>query len=449
MMKKSTAYIIIAVLSVALIVTGLFAWKESQAGLDAWRAGQNYGSTAMGELASSLSSMDEALRESTYATNAPLFSQLCAKAAANASGAVSALSAMPYTTTELEKLSGYINGAGDWALYLSREGAEGRLPDEETMEQLREISSAVSDLAAQASELGTQFTEGALKLDSYGAGAEDAEENTIGGELRRIDSELDEFPELEYDGKYSASALSVTAKSLEGAESVTEEEAKSVAADFLGVDESELESVGRAACDLPCWSFSIEEDEGDFRMISVSEQAKLLSQKEKSSWELLSVTGSRRVSAKQLSAEEAQAAAEEFLEQAGMNVTELVSSSEDGGLAAFTFAGSENGVMYPADAVSISIALDDGSVCSYDATEYILNHTERDLGEPAVTAEQAAEALPDDLEAAEPKLTAALTAGGGERLCYVFPCEAEDGSQVTVYVDAKTGAQAKIEIGRT
>ena len=132
-----------------------------------------------------------------------------------------------------------------------------------------------------------------------------------------------------------------------------------------------------------------------------------------------------------------------------MNVTELVSSSEDGGLAAFTFAGSENGVMYPADAVSISIALDDGSVCSYDATEYILNHTERDLGEPAVTAEQAAEALPDDLEAAEPKLTAALTEGGGERLCYVFPCEAEDGSQVTVYVDAKTGAQAKIEIGRT
>ena len=272
MMKKSTAYIIIAVLSVALIVTGLFAWKESQAGLDAWRAGQNYGSTAMGELASSLSSMDEALRESTYATNAPLFSQLCAKAAANASGAVSALAAMPYTTTELEKLSGYINGAGDWALYLSREGAEGRLPDEETMEQLREISSAVSDLAAQASELGTQFTEGALKLDSYGAGAEDAEENTIGGELRRIDSELDEFPELEYDGKYSASALSVTAKSLEGAESVTEEEAKSVAADFLGVDESELESVGRYECDLPCWSFSIEEDEGDFRMISVSEQ---------------------------------------------------------------------------------------------------------------------------------------------------------------------------------
>ena len=109
MMKKSTAYIIIAVLSVALIVTGLFAWNESQNGLNAMRAGQSYGSVAMGELASSLNSMDEALRESTYATNAPLFSQLCAKAAANASGAVSALAAMPYTTTELEKLSGYIN----------------------------------------------------------------------------------------------------------------------------------------------------------------------------------------------------------------------------------------------------------------------------------------------------------------------------------------------------
>lgn len=62
-----------------------------------------------------------------------------------------------------------------------------------------------------------------------------------------------------------------------------------------------------------------------------------------------------------------------------------------------------------------------------------------------MTAEQAAEALPDDLEAAEPKLTAALTEGGGERLCYVFPCEAEDGSQVTVYVDAKTARRPKLK----
>ena len=179
--------------------------------------------------------------------------------------------------------------------------------------------------------------------------------------------------------------------------------------------------------------------EGDFRMISVSEQG----------GQVLSVTGSRRVSSPQLNAEQAQAAAEDFLEQAGMNVTQLLSSSEDGGLAAFTFAGSENGVVYPADAVSISIALDDGSVCSYDATNYILNHTERDLGEPSISAEQAAEALPAELKAASPMLMAALTEGGGERLCYVFPCEAEDGSTVTVYVDAKTGEQTKIEIGRT
>ena len=103
-MKKTTASLIIAVLSVALIITGLFAWKESTNGMGHLRAGEAYGGAAMGELASSLGSMDEALLASRYATNAPLFSQLCAKAAANASGAVSALSSMPYSTQELEKL---------------------------------------------------------------------------------------------------------------------------------------------------------------------------------------------------------------------------------------------------------------------------------------------------------------------------------------------------------
>ena len=64
-------------------------------------------------------------------------------------------------------------------------------------------------------------------------------------------------------------------------------------------------------------------------------------------------------------------------------------------------------------------------------------------------AEQAAEALPESLTALSSKLTAALTEGGSERLCYVFACEAEDGTPVSVYIDAKTGVQTKIEIGRT
>ena len=438
-MKKKTASIIIAFLSVALIITGLFAWKESTDGMGHLRAGESYGSAAMGELASSLSSMDEAFMASRYATNAPLFSQLCAKAAANASGAVSALAAMPYTTQELEKLSGYLNSAGDWALYLSREGAEGRLPDEETRQQLEEISDAVSGIAQSVMQLGTQYSDGALVLDSYAACADDGETNTVGCELRRIDSELDEFPELEYDGKYSASALSVSARSLEGAENVTESKAKAIAADFLGVPQSELESIGRAACDLPCWSFSFEGETGDFRMISVSEQG----------GQVLSVTGSRRVRAAELDMDEAREIAQDFLEKAGVDVTEPVSETEDGGLAAFVFAGSVDGVMYPADAVSVSIALDSGEVCAYDATEYILNHTERDLGEPAITAEQAAAALPDSLTALSSKLMAALTEGGSERLCYVFACEVEDEMPVTVYIDAKTGVQTKIETGRT
>ena len=438
-MKKKTASIIIAVLSVALIITGLFAWKESTDGMGHLRAGESYGSAAMGELASSLGSMDEAMRASCYATSAPLFSQLCAKAAANAAGAVSALASLPYSTQELEKLSGYLNSAGDWALYLSREGAEGRLPDEETRQQLAEVSEAVSGIAQSVMQLGTQYSEGALTLDSYAAGADAGETGTVGYELRRIDSELDAFPELDYDGRYSASALTVTAKSLEGAENVTESKAKAIAADFLGVAQSELESVGRAACSLPCWSFSYEGETGDFRMISVSEQG----------GQVLSVTGSRRVRARELDMDEARRIAEDFLAQAGLEDMEPVSEDEDGGLAVFSFASSAEGVSYPADAVSLSIALDSGEVCAYDATQYVLNHTERDLGEPGITVEQAAEALPESLTALSSKLTAALTEGGAERLCYVFACEAEDGTPVNVYIDAKTGVQTKIETGRT
>ena len=94
-MKKSLAITIFAVMALIIIGVGAYAWTLDSQLESAAMSTSAYGGAAAGELAGALSELDEAMRESYYATDSALQSTLCAKAAANAASAVTALPVCP------------------------------------------------------------------------------------------------------------------------------------------------------------------------------------------------------------------------------------------------------------------------------------------------------------------------------------------------------------------
>ena len=135
----------------ALVIgVGAYAWTLDSRLENAGRVTSAYGGSAMGEFTGALSELNEAMSESRYATNSALVSTLCAKAAANAASAVTALSSLPYSTQELEALSQYLNGAGDYALYLAAQAAEGRTLTAQELENLTALGEAVREISVQA-----------------------------------------------------------------------------------------------------------------------------------------------------------------------------------------------------------------------------------------------------------------------------------------------------------
>ena len=433
-MKKTHAIAIFCLLGAVIIGLGAYAWSLDGRLERAGREGAAYSGGALGELTGALAAMDEALRESRYATSDALLSTLCAKAAANAAGAVTALASLPYPTQELEKLAQYVNGAGDYALYLSRRAAEGLPMGEEERGNLERLSQAVADISAETGGIAAALDAGELEMDAYAAASEDAE-GTVGSSLAALDAALEAFPSLEYAGRYSAAEGG--AAFLEGLDAAGEGEAALAAAELLGAEAGELRRAGlRDAGGYEVYVFEHGEGSGS-RSAAVTRLGCLP----------VSLTGGCSGGKASTSREAALAAALELASGSLGCEFEAVSAEERANAYAFTLAPvTGSGVLLLPDSVFAVVDAATGEVCAYDAEEFILNHSERGELVPAIDASAASAALPQSLKPLSARLALDAVEGGVETLCWLFSCEDAGGGGVNVFVDAKNGVQTKIEL---
>lgn len=435
-MKKSVALTIFGIMAAVIIGVGVYAWTlDSRLG-DSSRVASAYSGSAMGEFTGALTELDEAMRESRYATDSTILSTLCAKASANAASAVTALASLPYSTQELEVLAQYLNGTGDYTLYLSKEAAEGRMLSASELENLSQLSDAVREISAQTSGIFAALDAGDLTMDEYGANSDGAVSGTVGYELAALNAALDEFPELEYSGRYSSSVMGAPAAYLEGQDAVSEKQARAAAAEFIGIGEDELEPTGRSESVYGVYGFTQKLPDGSERSVSVSEAGGVV----------VSLTGTCSGGTAKTGRDDAEKTASKLLQSAFGDTFVPVSYSERSGSYVFTFAPETDGVILMPDTVEVTVDAATGEVCAYNAENYVMYHAARDSLVPSVGAETARQAVPESLTINDERLALTRSDGGDEALCWEFGCTNEAGEAVYVFVDAKTGLQAKIEL---
>ncbi len=414
-MKKPLVIGIFCALGAVIIALGVYAASLDGRLERAGYAAAARGSAAAGELAGALAGLDEGLRAASYSADGAMRSYLCARAASDAAAAAAAMAALPGSTQELEALAGYINGAGDYALYLSRRAAAGEEPSAGEAETLKELSEAVSGISRDMGGAFAALDSGELRLDGYG---EQPGEGTLGSALAGLDAALGDFPKLEYDGVYSARDA---APGLSGAGQVSEAAAREKASAFPGV--GKLVSRGLTGGDAPCYCF----EDGDTRVYVDGEQGRIMAV------EAGEPSGELPVDAEERSLEL-------VAELYGGEFTRVGAGATGSGLS---FAPVEDGVQLLTDTVSVGFG-GDGEICSVDASDYIMYNRERDLS-PELTAQEAAGRLSAGLTPLGYRLALLRTDGGGEALCWSFLCSDGEGGRVTVSIDAKSGGEVKIE----
>lgn len=417
--RKKTFVLIISYLTAAVVALGAYAAVHSRSEFG-YRNTAEYGySHAFDEVVHAASNLSDALRRGAYATGPEMSASVCADIYGNCLAAGMTMSALPFATQELEQTAAFVGIAGDYAQSLLKTSAETGF-DDEARENLAKLHRTAEFISRELSELHDDVDSGDVLMDAPERLFPD-DGSFVSTAMLGMESDVGESPSLDYDGRYTA------ADPVPCDTPVSEDEARQAAAEFFGLDPEQLSDEYAAENGTRCFSF------GNDCHITVDGWGRVLS------------LSSERSVAGDMSSEELEQRARDFLEARGFRDMFLASSARHNSVLTMEFQCTENGIHCEGDGVMISMAADDGQIYAYDASKHIKNHGSYPSSEEGIVDEAAARnALTGALQVKATSMCYAETDGGSQRLCYDFKCEDPDGEPLRVLVDAKTGRQFRI-----
>ena len=406
----------------AIAVLGLCT-AVSRARLSDFRLAARYSSArAFEETVGAVDDLNLSLRKSLYATDGGMCCRLCSDVYADARAAETALSTLPFSTVELARISAFLGVAGDYAYTLCAEAAGNGFSGEQ-LDALRELSAAAEEFSGELDRLRSSVNDGTITMDTREVRlenvGEDVQQIKLSQQLNDYETAFAAPGTLKYDGRY-------TAKDAEKAEAKSPEELAQMAADFL--------EVGVSALDLK-YEYS---GESCRRCYSCRSAEVCVCPKG-----VVSMGRDRLVSEAEISIDEARAVADDFLARHGYDDLEFTGGTQNGALAEFNYAQLMGDALCIDKTLSLTVALDDGSVHAFNAEKYDPEPKELVWPEEEIhTSVQQPEGL--TLEDVRPVVVE--SPGGRDVACWQMSYTDGDAGTVLIYVDAETGLQRDIVI---
>ena len=411
--NRKVLFLSLALVAVILVLGGTTVSGYMQASKYKMNLNYNY-QRAVTDLGDCVDNIENTLNKSIYANTPTQQNGLAAKLMRETSMAKAALGILPLESGNLANVNKFISQVGDFSMALSSKiSAGGSISEEEyaSMENLEQYAKKLKE-----------------GLDGI---QPDFDAGPVDASFQQAADDFTDYPSLIYDGPFSDHIGQQEPKLLAGQSEVPQGNAQNNAASFLGVTQDKLTHTQDSAGGLPTYNF----DCGTIR-ISVTKAGGVVS----------AMTDGREIGEIRLDADGARTAAQGFLEAKGIqNMKESYYVINDG-ICTINYAYSQDGVTCYPDLVKVAVALDTGGIVVYNATGYIMNHTDRGALTPKITQEEAQKSVSPRLKVESGSLALIPTPGLNEVLCYEFQCTGENEDRVLVYINASTGMEEQIFI---
>lgn len=391
---------------------------------------------AITELCEYLDSIEVALTKSLYANSDTMLATLSSKLLRDSAGAKESLSMLYSGETELYNTYKFLSQVGEFTNSLNKKAASGEKISEEERLTLKTLSSYAAGLSLKFEHMASLLSADYFTFDEIKEGmlkTETGSENTVSYLSGISDAEMsfEDFPSLIYDGPYSDNILSKKSELLENSPEISLDKAKKIAAKALETEKNLLVEDRDTSGKTAAYCFRT-----DTYSISVTKKGGFV----------LEIMSMLSAGEEKLSSADAVEKAKLFLNKLGYSDMISTYSASNDGICTINFAYKQGSFICYPDLIKVSVSLTDGSITALEATDYIMNHTERNIPEFGVTPEQVMADTVDSLKVK--KLSAAVipTPGGGESYTYELFCEDSDGQHILIYKDILTGEEADILI---
>lgn len=388
---------------------------------------------AMSELSEHVDNIDIALRKGYYASTSAQLVGLTAQIWSDAGAAMANLSQMPLSKVDLSNTYKFLAQVGDYADVLGKQVAQNQTISEEDRTNIKNLSGYAVQLSAQLSDIESNLQSGQITLFKSEAVLhasnlqEEQQQVSIEDGFLSIETTFSGLPSMIYDGPFSDNLLKKIPTLTTNQAEIPRDQARQIAAAFLGTAADALADNAETAGDLPTYDFVY-----GTTSISVS----------KNGGYVVRFLNSESSSEKAIDQDTAISKASGFLQShgiTGMRQTYFLSLD---GTSTVNFAYSLNDVIFYPDLIKIGVSMADGSIISYDATGYIMNHpASRSIPSASVSEKAVRAKLNPHLTVLKQSMAVIPTNGGNEALCYEYKCLGDDGQSVIVYFNAQTGAE--------
>lgn len=385
---------------------------------------------AVEELSLNLDNIRNNLEKGMYTNSVSMLSNLSGKLCSDAASAKSALAQLPVQELNLEKTNLFLSQVGNYAKALADQCAQGERLTEEEKSNLAALYQYAQNLSGSMWQIEEQIQNGELGFERVenASGSFGAEQPaTITDGFQDFETLDNNYPTLIYDGPFSDHIMEKEPLMLKEEKEIGQEEALRRAAGLTGADN--LQVTGEEAGKMPSYVF-----ENENTTVAVTKAGGYFSY----------MIISRPVGKQRITAGEACAHAEDYLEKMGIRKAEDTYYEIQNGVCIVNFAAEQNDVTLYTDLIKVGVALDDGEILSFDMRGYLTNHTIRDLPQPKISKEHAVSLVSPNLDVIDASLCVIPSSGQNELFCYEVKCIGESGQNVLVYVNAVTGREEQI-----
>ena len=347
------------------------------------------------------------------------------------------LSRIPIQNNGLAQTEKFLNQVSDYSFSLSRKNIEGENLTDDDFKNLKELHNYSMNLRSTLNQLSEDLYNGEINWDGLSSTSNfnlaQAVDNM--NEFSNIDSNLNEFEGLIYDGAYSDHVNKKEKVGLTGTD-IGEGEAKEVVKDFFGKGEIEkINSNGFLEnADIPSYDFSVKlKDKEENYSIMIS----------KKGGHVVQTSLDREVKKEKISQTEANEIGKEYLKNKGFENMKETYFIKQGNIVTINYAYEDKSIIVYPDLIKVRVALDNGEILGIETTGYLNSHKSRTYKKPEITIDEARSMLNENIEVKSEKLAVIPTEWKTEIFCYEFKGSVE-GKDFLVYINCETGEEEDI-----
>lgn len=418
-MNKKIFIRVVSYLSFMIVVISVLIIKEQKYSekLESQVVGEYRKSYA--ELNEKLENINILLKKAVYATSTQKIASLSAEIYSETNQAIKILDELSEEKESHKILNRFLSQAGEYSLLISEELT---VKDTEITAKQQKNLRILSDFASLISETVSESHIDSENLSFWVRELTDEVQkdnvNNFDSELNKIESSIEEYPDIIYDGTNSDYIEKPEPEMLKNEDEISVKKANKIANDTLNLQlhpNGEFEEKF-----IEGYSFT----DGD-TTVKISKKGGIL----------VAFNKNRDVKEQKLSYEQTLLRAERFIEDKAYSNMRATYHRIENNICIINFAFVDGQTICYTDLIKIGVAVDNGEIVLFEAFSYIANHKNRVFESLNTTEEEARAVLPVSLTVKSSAIALIPAEALKEIRCYEFLCSGYNNEEVLAFVN--------------